>query len=130
VNMALPYEKGNMEGCRFCLQWLSMIFRVNIQVWSSLPDGTAHSWFTDSNCDRTIDILSLKIDTTHIHYEPLLGHIGSSRWTIHATQTTSNLHTCGMLFSENETPPGCDMGRQGLNKKNMCKIHGSCDEAI
>jgi hypothetical protein len=30
VNMALPYEKGNMEGCRFCLQWLSMIFRVNI----------------------------------------------------------------------------------------------------
>jgi hypothetical protein len=66
-----------------------------------------------------IDILSLKTYTTHIHYEPLL-----------ATQTTSNLHTRGMLFSENETPPGCDMGRQGLNKKNMREIHDSCDEAI
>jgi hypothetical protein len=35
VNMALPYEKGNVEGCRFCLQSLSIIFRVNIQVWST-----------------------------------------------------------------------------------------------
>jgi hypothetical protein len=32
VNMALPYEKGNVEDGRFCLQWLSIIFRVNIQV--------------------------------------------------------------------------------------------------
>jgi hypothetical protein len=32
VNMALPYEKGNVEGCRLCLQWMSIIFRVNIQV--------------------------------------------------------------------------------------------------
>ena len=66
----------------------------------------------------------------HIHYEPLLAHIGSSRLTVHATQTTSNLHTRGMFFCENESPPSCDMGRRGLNKKNMHKIHDSCDEAI
>ena len=30
VNTTLPYEEGNMEGCRFCLQWLSMVFRVKI----------------------------------------------------------------------------------------------------
>ena len=72
VNMVLPYEKGNVEGCRFCLQWLSMIFRVNIQVWSAFLDGTVHSQCTDSNYDQTFDILSLKIDTTHIHYEPFL----------------------------------------------------------
>jgi hypothetical protein len=30
VKMVLPYEEGNMEGCRFCLQWLSMVFRVKI----------------------------------------------------------------------------------------------------
>jgi hypothetical protein len=34
------------------------------------------------------------------------------------------------LFCENENHPSCDMGRQGLNKKNMYKIHDSCDEAI
>jgi hypothetical protein len=130
VSMALPYEKGNMEGCRYFLQWLSILFRVNIQVWSPLPDATVHSWVIDSNYDQTIDILSLKTDTTHIHYETLIAHIGSSRLTIHATQTTSNLHTHGMIFSENETPPSCDMGRQGLNKKKMRKIHDSCDEAI
>jgi hypothetical protein len=66
VNMALPYEKGNVEGCRFYLKWLSIIFRVNIQVWSALPDGTVHSWSIDLNYDQTIDILSLKTDTTHI----------------------------------------------------------------
>jgi hypothetical protein len=122
VNMALPYEKGNMESCRFYLQWLSMIFRVNIQVWSPLPDGTVHSWVTDSNYDRKIHILSLKTDTTHIHYEPLLGHIGTSGLTVHATQTALNLHIRGMLFTENETHHGCDMGRQGLNKKTCVKF--------
>ena len=119
-----------MEGCRFYLQWLSILFRVSIQVWSPLPYAIVDSWVIDSNYDRTIDILSLKTDTTHIHYEPLLGHISSSGLTMHATQMTSNLHTRGMFFSEIETPPSCDMGRQGLNKKNMRKIHDSCDEAI
>jgi hypothetical protein len=126
--MALPYEKGNMEGCILCLQWLSMIFRVNIQVWSPLPDVSVHSWVIDSNYNRTIGILSLKTDTTYIHYEPLLSHIGIL--IVHVAQTTSNFHTCGILFSENETALGCDMGRHGLNKKNMRKIHDSCDEAI
>jgi hypothetical protein len=74
--------------------------------------------FTDSNYDRTFDILSLKIDTTHIHYEPLLRHIGGSGLDVHATQTASNLHTRGMIFSENETLVGCDMAIEGLNKKN------------
>ena len=105
VNMALPYEKGNVEGCRFCLQWLSIIFRVNIHVWSTFLDGTVHSWSIDSNYDRTIDILSQKTDTTHIHYEPLISHIGSSGLKVHATQTTSNLHMRQMLFSENEIRP-------------------------
>jgi hypothetical protein len=35
-----------------------------------------------------------------------------------------------MIFCENESPPSCDMGKQVLNKKNMRKIHDSCDEAI
>jgi hypothetical protein len=117
VNMALPYEEGNMEGCRFNLQWLSMIFRVKIQVWSASPAGTVHSWVIDSNYDQIIHILSLKTDTTHIHYEPLLGDISSLGLSVHATQTTSNLHTRGMFFSQNESPPGCDMGKQGLNRK-------------
>jgi hypothetical protein len=30
VNMAMPYEKGNVEGETFYLQWISIIFRVNI----------------------------------------------------------------------------------------------------
>jgi hypothetical protein len=95
-----------------------------------LPDGTIHSWSIDSNYDRTIDILSLKTDTTHIHYEPLLGHIIGSWLNVHAIQTASNLHMRHMLFSENETHLNCDMAIQGLNKKSMCEIHHSCDEAI
>jgi hypothetical protein len=96
----------------------------------ALPDGTAHSWSIDSNYDQTIDILSLKTDTTHIHYEPLLGHISGSGFNVHVIQTTSNLHTRRILFSENETPHDCDMAIQGLNKKSMREIHQSCDEAI
>jgi hypothetical protein len=71
----------------------------------------------------------LKTDTTHIHYQPLLRHISGSGFNVHATQTTSNLHMCGMRFSENETPPGCYMAIQGLNKKSMREIHHNYDEA-
>jgi hypothetical protein len=140
VNMALPYEKGNVEGGRFYLQWLSIIFRVNIQVWSTLPDDSVHSWCTDSNYDQTIDIISLKTDTPHIHYQPLMGSTTGSGSTVHATQTASNVHTRSMLFNENETCPSCDEAIQGLNKKhrltyhNLKKViretHPSCDQAI
>jgi hypothetical protein len=83
--MELPYEKGNVEGGRFCLQWLSIIFRVNIQVWSALLDDNLHSWCIDSNYDQIIDIISLKKDTPHIHYQPLMGNTIGSGSTIHAT---------------------------------------------
>jgi hypothetical protein len=98
VNMALPYEKGNVEGARFCLQWLSIIFRVNIQVWSALPEDTVHSRCIDSNYDQTIDIISLKINTPHIHYQPLMGNTIGSGSTVHATQTTSNFHMCSVIM--------------------------------
>jgi hypothetical protein len=77
---------------------------------------------------------------THIHYQPLLGHIIGSGFNVHATQTASNLHTRGMLFNENETPPNCDKAIHGLNKKRRLSYHNlkrimheirpSCDEAI
>jgi hypothetical protein len=138
-NMALPYENGNVEGGRFCLQWLSIIFRVNIQVWSNLPDGSVHSWCIDSNYDRTIEIISLKTDTPHIHYQPLMGNTTGPGSTVHATQTASNVHTRRILFNENETRPSCDEAIHGLNKKCRLTYHNlkkvmrdtrpSCDQA-
>ena len=87
VNMAMPYEKGNVEGSRFCLQWIYIIFRVNIQVWSALSYGTVHSYCIHSNYDRTIDIMSLKTNMPHIHYQPLIRNTSSSRLNVHANQT-------------------------------------------
>jgi hypothetical protein len=113
-----------------CISVVVILYSVNFQVWSVFPDGTVHSWFTDSNYDRTFDILSLKTDTTHIHYEPLLLHILGLGLDVHATQTTSNLHTRRMIFSENETLVGSDMAIEGLNEKTMSEIHYSCDEPI
>ena len=34
INMAMPYEKGGVEGTSFFFQWTSIIFNVNIQIWS------------------------------------------------------------------------------------------------
>jgi hypothetical protein len=123
VSMELSYEKGNVEGGIFCLQWLSIIFMVNIQVWLTLSDGTVHSYCIDSNCDRTIDIISLETYTPHIHYHPLMKNTTSSGSIVHATQTTSNLHTRRMLFNENETRPSCDEAIQSLNTKCRLNFH-------
>jgi hypothetical protein len=109
---------------------MSMIFKVNIQVWSRFPYGTVQSWFTDSKYDQTFGILSLKTYKTHIHYEPFLRHISGSGLDVHATQTVSNLSMRDTLFSENETCIDCDMAIEGLNKKMMCGIHHSFDEPI
>jgi hypothetical protein len=123
VNTTLPYEKGNVEGDRFYLQWLSIIFKVNIQVWLALSDGIVHSCCIDSNYDLTTNIISLKTYMPHIHYQPLMRNTTSSGSTVHATQTTSNLHTHPMLFNENETRPSCDEAIQSLNKKRRITYH-------
>jgi len=83
--MAMPYEKGNVEGDRFYLQWLSIIIRVNIQVRLALSDGIFHSYCIDSNYDRKIDIMLLKIDTPHIHYQPFIINTTNLGSTVDAT---------------------------------------------
>jgi hypothetical protein len=60
----------------------------------------------------------LKIDTPHIHYQPLMRNTTSSGSNVHATKTASNIHTRHMLFNENETRPSCDEDIQSLNKKH------------
>jgi hypothetical protein len=121
--MALPYEEGNVEGGKFCLQWLSIIFRLNIQVWSTMSDGIVHSCCINSKYDRTIDMISLKTDTPHIHYQPLMRNTTSSGSIVQATQTTSNFHTHCMLFNENESCPSCDEAMQSLHKKRIINHH-------
>jgi hypothetical protein len=123
VNMAMPYEKGNIEGGTFCLQWISIIFRVNIQVWSTLSDGTVHFYCIDSNYDQTIDIISSKTDTPHIHYQPLIRNTSSSRFIVHANQTASNLHKRRILSNHDETHPNCHQVIESLNKKRRLTYH-------
>jgi hypothetical protein len=72
VKMAMPYHKGKIEGGPFCLQWIAIIFNVNIQVWSSHCNNIVTLYSARSNCHRTIDLLSLATDTFHVHYEPLI----------------------------------------------------------
>jgi hypothetical protein len=123
VNMAMPYEKGNIEGGTFCLQWISIIFRVNIQVWSTLSDDTVRFYDIDSNYDQTIGIISSKTDTPHIHYQPLIINTSSSRFIFHANQTASNLHKCHILSNHDETHPNCHQVIESLNKNHRMTYH-------
>jgi hypothetical protein len=52
-----------------------------------------------------------------------MGNTTGSGSTVHATQTTSNVHTRSMLFNDNETCPKCDEAIQGLNKKLRLTYH-------
>jgi hypothetical protein len=70
--MAMPYEKGKVEGGPFCLQWISIIFKVNIQVWSCFTNSIVNFYFSSSNSDITFDVMSFETNASHIHYEPLL----------------------------------------------------------
>jgi hypothetical protein len=66
VKMAMPYHKGKIEGWSFCLQWIAIIYNVNIQVWSSHCNNIVTLYSARLNCHRTIDLLSLAIDTFHV----------------------------------------------------------------
>jgi hypothetical protein len=87
----LPYEKGNIEGGPFCLHWVSIIFEVNIQVWSSVAGSIVQSYIVDSKSDKTIDIMSFEIDTSHIHYEPLVTQNCNEGCTFHCNQVAVNV---------------------------------------
>jgi hypothetical protein len=67
--------------------------------------------------------MSLKTDTPHIHYQPLMRNTTSSGSADHAIQTALNLHKHRMLFNENEPHPSCDEAIQILNKKRRLTYH-------
>jgi hypothetical protein len=71
--MAMPYEKGQVEGgpISVCNGYL-MIFKVNIQVCSFFTNNIANFYFPNSNSDITFDVMSFETNASHIHYEPLL----------------------------------------------------------
>jgi hypothetical protein len=87
----LPYEKGNIEGGPFCFHWVSIIFEVNIQVWSSIAGSIVQSYIIHSKSDKTIDIMSFEIDTSHIHYEPLVTQNCNEGCTFHCNQVAVNV---------------------------------------
>ena len=72
INMAMPYEKGQVEGGPFCLQWISVIFKVNIQLWSFVANNFVSYSSAHSRCNRLVNIMSFKTDTLHIHYHAML----------------------------------------------------------
>jgi len=72
INMEMPYEKGVVEGTSFFFQWTSIIFNVNIQIWSFTNKTIVNYYPSKTNCNRPYNILSFKTSTSHIHYEPLL----------------------------------------------------------
>jgi hypothetical protein len=98
VKMAMPYHKGKIEGGPFCLQWISIIFNVNLQVWSSHCNNIVTHYSTRSSCAETMYLLSFETDTFHVHYEPLIRENPNSICTGHCCQATmdvDNTHAIG-----------------------------------
>jgi len=93
VNMAMPYEKGKLEGDLFCLHWLSFIFKENIQVWSFVAKSTIASFSSHVACHETYTILALETNTSHIHYEPIRIENYYCQSISTAVTTSSNPHT-------------------------------------
>jgi hypothetical protein len=58
-----------------------------------LPSNNIVNFYSiDSNCDKTVDVLSFEIDTSHIHYEPLEREIFSQECTVHCNHPTVSLN--------------------------------------
>ena len=57
INMAMPYEQGNIEGEAFCFQWVCIIFNANIKVWSSTTRTVTSLYSANTNYSETYDIL-------------------------------------------------------------------------
>ena len=72
INMAMTYEKGQVEGGPFCLQWISVIFKVNIQVWSFVANNFVSYSSAYLRCNHIFNIMSFRTDTLHIHYHTMI----------------------------------------------------------
>jgi hypothetical protein len=69
-----------------------MLFQVNIQVYSSLANNIVNYYATNSNCDKTIDVISFETDTSHIHYEALVRQNCNQECTFHCSQVAISLN--------------------------------------
>lgn len=72
INMAMPYEQGQVEGGPFCFQWISVMFKVNIQVWSFVANNFFSYSSSYSTCNHIVNIMSFRTDTSHIHYHAMI----------------------------------------------------------
>ncbi len=62
----------NRGSIPFCLQWISIIFKVNIQLWPFITNISVNLYSIYSYCSKTYHIVSCKTYAFQIHYEPLV----------------------------------------------------------
>jgi hypothetical protein len=135
VNMEMTYEKCKIDGGTFCLQWISFISNVNIQVWSLHGNNIVNLYSVGSNCDKTVDVLSFETHTFHIHYEPFLREKYSEIRDEHCNQRiVGAMNTCGnkhdrdivlelsKSMHENVLVPGHVLGRHQDKHNAQCDV--------
>jgi hypothetical protein len=121
----MPYKKGKIEGGTFHLQWISIIFNVNIQVWSSHSMNILSLYPARSTCDKTVDVLSFETDPFHIHYEPLLTEHHNGICNVHSGQLSmalNNPHRVDYHVSM-EVPTTTSTNHNVLPPENVLESH-------
>ena len=83
MKMAMPYEKGGVEGKPFFLQWAAILFEVNIQEWSSVTRSIVNYYQCNNFSSQTYNIVSFEIGAFQNHYAPLSIDGHNNRRNVH-----------------------------------------------
>jgi hypothetical protein len=70
-NLALPYEKGNIEGGIFTYDWIAYIWDIEICIWSVETTTMLTRFHSMREASRIFNVIRFRTNKGHFHFEPL-----------------------------------------------------------
>ena len=71
VHLALPYEKGNIEGSLFVFNWIAYIWNIEIRIWSAETTTILATFHLVEKASKIFNVIRYQTDIGNFYFEPL-----------------------------------------------------------
>ena len=71
MHLALPYEKGNIEGSHFVFNWIAYIWNIEIRIWSAETTTLLATFHSVEKASKIFNVIRYQTDIGNFYFEPL-----------------------------------------------------------
>ena len=71
ITLAMPYEKGKIDGDIFLYDWIWYILNITIYIWFDDTFTRVDKFFAFEKDTTLFHVMQFGMNVGHLHYEPL-----------------------------------------------------------